>query len=138
MTKIFRNKKVLLIFLIGMPSVILFGFKEMLFYGGGNLPRLCVIKEDPIPPFSFINQNNEQITNDDYQGKIYIANFMFTRCPTICKNMTFHMVFLQGELSKYEDVFYLSHTIDPEYDSPEILRSYLKECRKMGANQYRC
>ena len=71
----------------------------------------------------------------NYKGKIYIANFMFTRCPTISKDMTFNMEYLQGKLSKYDNILYLSHTIDPDYDNPEILKEYAERYQnELGAD----
>ena len=58
-------------------------------------------KEHVIPDFSFVNQNNEIITNDDYRGNIYVANFFFTTCPTICPIMTYNMRIVQQRLSVY-------------------------------------
>ena len=128
MQRFFNKKFLLLISLIVLPIVFLWACKEAIFNGGDKdrLPTLAIVSEDPIPNFSFINQNEDIITNEYYNDKIYIANFIFTRCPTICREMTFNMEYLQGKLSKYDDILYLSHTIDPEYDTPEILNEYAK------------
>ena len=124
--KLLNRKEIIVALLIALPSVFLLGFKETLFKGGdeNRLPTLCIVTEAPIPDFSFTNQDNETITNDYYKEKIYVANFIFTRCPTICKDMTFNMEYLQGKLSRYNEIFYLSHTIDPSHDTPEILKKY--------------
>ena len=74
-----------------------------------------------IPDFSFVNQNNELITNDDYRGNIYVANFFFTSCPTICPIMTYNMRIVQQRLSVYPNIKFLSHSIDPKNDTPERL-----------------
>jgi len=120
------SKLLILVSLIVFPIIFLWTCKEVIFRGGDEkrLPTLSIVSNTPIPDFSFINQNYDTITNKYYQGKIYIANFMFTRCPTICKDMTFNMEYLQGKLSKYDDILYLSHTIDPDYDTPVILKEY--------------
>ena len=77
-----------------------------------------------IPAFSFINQQNDTITNTDYDGSIYVANFFFTNCPTICPIMTNKMKYVQDKLSVYPNIKFLSHTVDPENDSPVKLLEY--------------
>jgi protein SCO1/2 len=77
-----------------------------------------------IPPFSFINQDNRVVTEKDYQGKVYIADFFFTTCPSICPKMTNTLTLVQEKLKNEPNFAILSHSIDPEYDTPEILKSY--------------
>ncbi|MFT6716904.1 MAG: protein SCO1/2 [Saprospiraceae bacterium] len=85
-----------------------------------------------IPDFEFVNQFNEQINQDLYKGKIYIADFFFTTCPGICPIMTGELSRVQGELKGLEeDVLILSHTVDPESDSTAVLLAYGK---KKGAD----
>ena len=79
-----------------------------------------------IPAFSFINQQNDTITNTDYDGSIYVANFFFTNCPTICPIMTNKMKYVQDKLSVYPNIKFLSHTVDPENDSPVKLLEYTR------------
>ena len=79
-----------------------------------------------IPAFSFINQQNDTITNTDYDGSIYVANFFFTNCPTICPIMTNKMKYVQDKLSVYPNIKFLSHTVDPENDSPVKLLEYAR------------
>ena len=80
-----------------------------------------------IPNFSFINQYNDTISNIDYRGSIYVANFFFTTCPTICPIMTNKMKYVQDKLSVYPNIKFLSHTINPENDSPEKLFEYAND-----------
>ena len=122
-------KWVFLIFLLCAPIYGLFLIKDMIFNGGdrSKFPSLKVVSEIPIPEFSFVNQNNEIITNETHKDKIYIADFIFTTCPSICPPMTFNMEYLQEKLSRYDNILYLSHTINPEYDTPEILKEYAKK-----------
>lgn len=81
-------------------------------------------KDHKIADFSFINQNGQTITNKNYEGKIYVADFFFTTCPSICPIMKDHMVFLQKELKNNPNVLLLSHTVMPEIDSVEVLKAY--------------
>lgn len=75
-----------------------------------------------IPPFSFTDQNGKTITQTDIEGKVVVAEFFFTSCPTICPTMTAQMKRLQ-KLSSNEIVI-LSHTVDPERDTVERLKWY--------------
>lgn len=83
-----------------------------------------VKKYHKIAPFSLTNQNGKTITQDDYKDKIYVADFFFTTCQTICPIMTEHMVEIQKELKNDPEVKLLSHSVIPEYDTPEVLKKY--------------
>ena len=83
-----------------------------------------VKKYHTIADFSLINQNGKTVTQDTYNNKIYIADFFFTTCQTICPIMTDHMVILQNKLKLYPDVMLLSHTVTPEIDSVAQLKKY--------------
>lgn len=84
-------------------------------------------KYHTIADFSLTNQNGETITQDDYAGKIYVADFFFTTCPTICPIMTENMAGLQQELMDKQDVLLLSHSVTPEIDSVPQLKAYARE-----------
>ncbi|MDG2475380.1 MAG: SCO family protein [Flavobacteriaceae bacterium] len=77
-----------------------------------------------IADFELINQNNKTVTNKNYDGKIYIADFFFTTCPGICPIMTDNMITLQEEFLDDDQVLLLSHTVTPEIDSVSVLKSY--------------
>ncbi len=79
-----------------------------------------------IPDFSFINQFGDTVTQKNYEGKIYIADFFFTTCPGICPKMSAQMHYLEERLKDYNDVMFLSHTVDPEKDTVEALAAYSK------------
>lgn len=107
-----------------------------------NLPHFGIHDTDSkgdtiyytVPKFSFINQNGSITSHKDYEGKIYVTDFFFTTCPTICPIMSTQMSRLQSLLMEKEllgDVLLLSHTINPEYDRPDTLKAYAK---KMGAD----
>ena len=77
-----------------------------------------------ISDFNLINQNGETITEEDFEGKIYVADFFFTRCQTICPIMAVNMKDLQEEFKNDPDVKLLSHSVTPVMDSVPVLRSY--------------
>jgi len=83
-----------------------------------------VKKYHTIADFSLINQNGKTVTQDTYNDKIYIADFFFTTCQTICPIMTDHMVILQNKLKHDPDVMLLSHTVTPKIDSVAQLKKY--------------
>ena len=80
-----------------------------------------------IAPFKFINQNGKIVTNKDYEGKIYVADFFFTTCQTICPKMTTNMTWLQDQIKNNPKVKLLSHTVFPDEDTVEVLKRYAKE-----------
>src|SRR5690554_47347 len=86
-----------------------------------------VKKYHTIADFSLVNQNGETVTQVDYEDKIYIADFFFTTCQTICPIMTNHMLEIQKALADDASVLLLSHTVTPEIDSVEQLKKYALE-----------
>lgn len=83
-----------------------------------------VSKYHTIADFSFTNQNGKTITQKDYEGKIYVADFFFTTCGTICPKMTSNMEEVQKAIINNPKVMLLSHTVFPEVDTVEALKSY--------------
>lgn len=75
-------------------------------------------------PFRLINQYGDTITQDSLAGKIYVADFFFTVCPDICKDMAVQKRRLQAALADEEDFVILSHSVTPELDSVPVLRAY--------------
>ena len=82
------------------------------------------IRDHVIADFAFINQNGDTVTQKDYEDKIYVADFFFTTCPTICPIMTDNMVWLQEKIKDYPDVMLLSHSVTPDYESVPVIREY--------------
>jgi protein SCO1/2 len=93
-----------------------------------------VKKYHKIGPFQLINQNGDTITQEFYKDNIYVADFFFTTCQTICPIMTEHMVEIQKALKDDPDVLLVSHSVIPEYDTPEVLKVY---AQKKGVDQRR-
>lgn len=81
-------------------------------------------KYHKIADFSLLNQNGKIITQNDYKNKIYVADFFFTTCQTICPIMTNHMVHIQKEIINDDEVMLLSHSVTPKIDSIEQLKRY--------------
>jgi protein SCO1/2 len=77
-----------------------------------------------IPSFSFINQDSQMVTNKTFDGKIYVANFFFTSCPGICKNLTNNLKTIQKAFEKDDTVLLLSHSVTPEKDDVKALKVY--------------
>jgi protein SCO1/2 len=83
-------------------------------------------KYHKIADFNLINQNGATITQNDYQDKIYVADFFFTTCQTICPIMTDHMYQIQKEIISDNDVMLLSHSVTPKIDTVAQLKRYAK------------
>lgn len=77
-----------------------------------------------VPPFSFLNQDSVLVSDTDYLGKVYVVDFFFTTCPTICPIMTKNLVEIQDTFKEFGDFGVASFTINPRYDTPEILSKY--------------
>tara|TARA_B100000678_G_scaffold84240_2_gene69985 strand:+ start:7343 stop:7957 length:615 start_codon:yes stop_codon:yes gene_type:complete len=86
-----------------------------------------VRKYHRIKDFKLVNQNGDTITNADYKDKIYIADFFFTTCMTICPIMTDHMVKIQERIKDDPEVLLLSHTVMPRIDTVAQLKRYAEE-----------
>ena len=84
-------------------------------------------KYHKIPAFSFVNQNGKIITDKTYAGKIYVADFFFTTCGSICPKMTNNMALVQQAYLTDSQVMFLSHTVFPEIDSVAVLKRYALE-----------
>ena len=92
-------------------------------------------KYHTISNFSLTNQNGQTVTQDTYEGKIYVADFFFTTCQTICPIMTSNMVELQDKLANNPNVLLLSHTVMPEIDTVAQLKKYAIQ-KKVNATQW--
>jgi protein SCO1/2 len=84
-------------------------------------------RDHKIADFSFVNQNGKIVTQKDYEGKIYVADFFFTTCGSICPKMTSNMVEVQKAIINNPKVMLLSHTVLPEIDSVPVLKKYAIE-----------
>ena len=126
------EKITLLFLLLVLPAIMYFYLTK----GYNNFIKLEVIGEVDysIDDFSFINQDNDTITKDSLTGSIYVANFFFTSCPSICPIMTRNMSYLQDKLSVFPNIRFLSHTVDPVNDTPDKLKSYVNVMQQKNSN----
>lgn len=88
-----------------------------------------------IPSYSFVNQSGDTISENIVKGKIYVSDFFFTTCPTICPVMKRQMLKVYAQYKNNKDVMILSHTIDPEHDTPQVLNKFAEDLGVSG-NQW--
>lgn len=144
--------KAVLITLLVLPSVLYFIFV----YGAeGNFfvtldyvgPKTVVEKEVEgelvsdtlyykIPPFQFTTQDNELLSSEDMLGKIYVANFFFSTCPTVCPAMNYNLQQVQDRFIGYEYIDFLSFTVDPDHDTVEVLKAYEQKIGAVNGRWY--
>lgn len=91
-------------------------------------------KKRKVPSFKFINQDSIVVTDKDYLGKVYVVDFFFTRCPSICPIMTTNLVALQNQFEKEPDFALASFSITPQFDTPQVLRTYAEKYEIDTAN----
>lgn len=137
----FKKSKSLLIFLIVFSVISLPVFyhllkvdKKLKVYNPIDVnPSLVhesikhITKDHKIADFKLKNQNGETITQKNYENKIYIADFFFTRCTNICIAMAYNMNELQEYYKNDDDIMFLSHSVTPVMDSVPLLRKYADE-----------
>ncbi len=138
-----RRKIVLLCILLGIvPVGFLFmrtgkhTFKTLPYLGQKEVNGPGDTTYWTVPPFAFLDQNGRVFTDKDIEGKVVIADFIFTRCGSQCPRMSAEMQQLQFKLDDpaFDEVVFLSHTVDPEHDTPDVLREY---ARKLQADTTR-
>ncbi len=79
-----------------------------------------------IPDFEFMNQDSAMISNEDLAGGIYVADFFFTHCPSICPKVTAQMIRIHEEFQD-DNVTLVSYTMDPKRDTPDVLKKYAEK-----------
>ncbi|AXG73781.1 SCO family protein [Flavobacterium arcticum] len=141
MLSFFKKYKFFFLFMGVLSAVILYLFygalkpkKSLKIYSPADVnPELVdttvqyVARNHKIADFAFTNQNGKTITQKDYEGKIYVADFFFTTCPTICPIMTDNMVWLQDKIKDNTKVMLLSHSVTPDIDSVPVLKAYAEK-----------
>jgi len=141
MLKILKQYKFFFFSLLGVSTIIILSFysalkpkKVLPIYQPAQVSTELVDstiqhqkKYHKIADFSLTNQNGETITQKDYEGKIYVADFFFTTCQTICPIMTKNMHEVQKQFIADNEVMLLSHSVTPDIDTVEQLQRYAKE-----------
>lgn len=126
---------VFLFLLLVLPVVLIFflntgktHFKPLpIFFPDGIEDSSSTGGQHVIPDFSLTDQEGKPFTRENLKGKIVIADFIFTRCGTICPKMTSELTRVQQAFKDQPDVILVSHTVDPEYDSTNVLKQYAQE-----------
>jgi protein SCO1/2 len=83
-----------------------------------------LVKIGPVPKFELVNQDNVKISNKTYLGKVYVVEFFFTTCPSICPKMNQSMLLIEKKFFGNPNFGIVSITIDPKHDTPEILKEH--------------
>ena len=86
-----------------------------------------ITQNHTVKDFNLINQNGNVITSKDYENKIYVVDFFFTRCPSICPIMTDNMKLVQDEYIDDNNIMLLSLSVTPDIDNIEVLKNYATE-----------
>jgi protein SCO1/2 len=136
------KKIIILLAILLLPSI----FYVLLSTGKHNYKRLPYIgpkeavlntegKYDTlyhkIPYFEFTNQDGNKVSSNDLLGNIYVADFFFATCPTICPKMTTNMSYIQNKFKEKSDLKFISITVNPKNDTPKVLKEY---AQKVHAN----
>jgi protein SCO1/2 len=103
----------------------------ILLFGIYSIPKIVkhfqkadLFKYNKVPSFKFVNQEGKTISSKDYEGKVYVVEFFFTTCPTICPIMNRKMVTIQNEFLGNPNFGIASFSITPDKDTPEVLKAY--------------
>ena len=83
-----------------------------------------LIKIVAVPKFELMNQDNVKVSNDTYKGKVYVLEFFFSKCPTICPKMNESMLLIEKKFFGNPNFGIVSITIDPEHDTQEVLKAH--------------
>ena len=127
-------------FLISFSSIILLSEHPEIFFtlkpaSSSYLPFLILNGEKKkILPFKFTNQNDQVVTNEYFDGKVYLVDFFFTTCPTICPRMNKNLLEIEKSFSSRTDFGIASITINPNYDTVEILKKYTQNLGVTNSN----
>jgi len=119
-----RLKIIVLNFLVALLAFSCSQEKKLPFLG----PKQVNAKGDTvyhqIPSFRFLNQDSIFVSEKDVEGKVYVADFFFTTCPTICPKMKTQMLRIYERYKDRDEVRIISHSIDPDFDTPNVLKDY--------------
>ncbi|MEL1244028.1 SCO family protein [Flavobacterium sp. DGU11] len=117
-------KKIFLLSIIATVAISCFKEEEHLPYLGNPVEKEGKLQYPKIADFSFTDQDSAIINNATFEGKIYVADFIFLSCPTICPKMTVEMLKVYEKYRDNSEIGFLSHTIDPLHDTIPRLKAY--------------
>jgi protein SCO1/2 len=101
---------------------------------GSNKTESSILTIGPVPKFELTDQNGKKITNADYLGKVYVVEFFFTTCPSICPKMNVNMVDIEKTFFGNPNFGIASISIDPTHDTPEVLKSHAEMLGAKSSN----
>lgn len=107
---------------------------DRLSVSNGKETDTTLYKIGPAPQFELTDQDGKKITNKDYEGKVYVLEFFFSTCPTICPRMNQNMLKIQTKFAKDTQFGIASITINPEYDTPKVLKEHATALGATSAN----
>lgn len=116
-------KQVIFLILFGIVTSCSEKSEKLPYLGNPNVVN-NVERQHNIKDFSFLNQDSLVVTNETFKNKIYVADFIFLRCPTICPVMNMELKRVYDAFKDNENVLFVSHTVDPENDTIPVLKAY--------------
>lgn len=109
---------------LGFFTLLLLGYWYMIFKDTNVLSRSNLLERGTLKPFSFVNQDSQQVTQHDLIGKVCVVNYFFTTCPGICPRMNNNMKKVYETFKNESDILFVSHTCKPETDHIPELKHY--------------
>jgi protein SCO1/2 len=119
-----RLKIIVLNFLVALLAFSCSQEKKLPFLGPKQVNAQGDTVYHQIPAFRFLNQDSIFVSEKDVEGKVYVADFFFTTCPTICPKMKTQMLRIYERYQDRDEVRLLSHSIDPDFDNTSVLKDY--------------
>jgi len=111
---------------LGLMAIVMLACqkKELPYMGRHEINKSGDTVYHTVGDFKLLNQDSAWVGPDHYENKIFVADFFFTSCPDICPIMATQMLRVYNAYQDNDQIGFLSHTIDPEYDTPQVLREY--------------
>ncbi|MFM1934689.1 MAG: hypothetical protein RL360_1570 [Bacteroidota bacterium] len=119
-----RLKIIVLNFLVALLAFSCSQEKKLPFLGPKQVNAQGDTVYHQIPSFRFLNQDSVFVSEKDVKGKVYVADFFFTTCPTICPKMKTQMLRIYERYKDRDEVRIISHSIDPDFDTQNVLKDY--------------
>ena len=119
-----RHKHIVLSLLFAVVAFSCSQEKKLPFLGPKTVNATGDTVYHKIPDFQFINQDSVLVSQKDIEGKVYVADFFFTTCPTICPKMKTQMLRIYERYKERDEVRIISHSIDPDFDNTSVLKDY--------------